>query len=83
MNVWASPPSEPTVAAAPTPFLRLCVNAVRGRLFGGRTSGEGWERHNPINWNARLTASLRPDPQYLQRRRAAKAGWITRKGGAV
>jgi hypothetical protein len=32
-----------------------------------------------IDWNARLEASLRPDPQYLNRRQAARKGWATRK----
>jgi hypothetical protein len=33
------------------------------------------------DWNARLAASLKPDPKYLARRDAGKRGWATRRRG--
>lgn len=32
-----------------------------------------------IDWKARLADSLKPDPRHLERRRAGKRGWVTRK----
>ncbi len=37
--------------------------------------------NKPIDWNARLQASLRPDPDHLKRRQSAKRGWVKRRGG--
>jgi hypothetical protein len=66
--------------------LRSCVNAVRGRLFGGCDSGEGWERRTLIQririWSARrkLEKLLRQrrssfeHQSYIRRREAALKG---------
>lgn len=36
-------------------------------------------RPQPIDWNARLVSSMKPNPDYLRRRSAGKKGWATRK----
>lgn len=46
MSFMAPHPFERTTAAALRPFLRKCVNVLRGRSFGGLHKGEGGERRN-------------------------------------
>jgi hypothetical protein len=52
-------------------MIRLLLAIIRFPLTGGPEA---------VDWNARLAASLRPNPQYLKRRRAAQLGWRTRRG---
>lgn len=86
MNSMASLLLKPTTTAALKPFLRASVNAVRGRLFGGSDSGEGWECRTPFErfkiWRAarklerliRARASSFETEQYRRRRAAALKG---------
>jgi hypothetical protein len=52
-------------------MIRLLLAIIRYPLTGGPEA---------VDWNARLTASLRPNPQYMKRRRAAQLGWRNRRG---